>query len=208
MANIRVPPHSLEAEASVLGSLLIDKEAIAEIAGFLRPEHFYKDSHSRIYKAMLSLYEEREPIDLVTVSDKLKKDKSLTKVGGANYLSELANKVPTAAHVEHYAKLVKDEYTKRELISTAGNITEMAFDEGKDISEILDTAERNIFGLSQQHLQRVFIAIKDALAESFDRLDELHKSAGGLRGVPTGFTDFTDVTDSTDSTDSLALLTH
>ncbi|OGV91848.1 replicative DNA helicase [Microgenomates group bacterium RIFCSPLOWO2_01_FULL_46_13] len=189
MANIRVPPHSLEAEASVLGSLLIDKEAIAEIAGFLRPEHFYKDSHSRIYKAMLSLYEEREPIDLVTVSDKLKKDKSLTKVGGANYLSELANKVPTAAHVEHYAKLVKDEYTKRELISTAGNITEMAFDEGKDISEILDTAERNIFGLSQQHLQRVFIAIKDALAESFDRLDELHKSAGGLRGVPTGFTD-------------------
>lgn len=185
----RIPPHSIEAEESVLGALLLDREAASDVAEFLRSSHFYKDANARIYDAMLGLYQEREPIDIITVSDKLKKSKSLTKVGGSAYLSELANKVPTSAHAEHYGRIVKNNATKRELIRAASELTENAFDDSKEISNLLDEAEKSVFSLSQQNLKNVFISLKDALAESFDRLDELHKSAGGMRGVPTGFAD-------------------
>ncbi|MFC1653276.1 replicative DNA helicase [Patescibacteria group bacterium] len=191
-AGNRVPPHSIDAEESVLGALLLDREAAADVAEFLRPEHFYKDANGRVFEAMLELYKERDPIDIVTVANRLKKSKSLTKVGGSVFLSELANKVPTAAHAEHYGRIVKDNYTKRELISSAARLTENAFDDSKEIKDLLDSAERDVFSLSQQHLKNVFISIKDALAESFDRLDELHKTAGGMRGVPTGFADIDD----------------
>lgn len=190
--EIHIPPHSDEAEACVLGSILIDKDAIATVAEFLLPEHFYKEVNSLIYKAILRLYEEREPIDIVTLKQRLKKDKNLTKVGGSAYLTSLVNAVPTAAHVEQYGRMVKDDYTKRELISAASQITESAFDEGGEATAVLDKAEELIFALSQRHLRQVFLPVKDALAESFDRLDELHKRAGGLRGVPTGFKDIDD----------------
>lgn len=186
---MRVPPHSNEAEESVLGALLIDKDAVVEVANILRPDYFYQDKHGRIYEAIVSLYEEREAVDVVTVSEKLKKKKALKKIGGVSYLTELVNKVPTSAHVENYAKIVKDLATKRELISQASKLVEDSFDEGQELVSILDKAEKTIFGLSQQHLERNFIPIKDALAESFDRLDELHKQAGGIRGVPSGFKD-------------------
>lgn len=188
----RIPPHSEEAEASVLGSILIDKDAIVSVAEFLRPEHFYREANGQIFKAILALYEEREPIDIVTLTDKLKKQKNLTKVGGSTYLTDLVNSVPTAANVEHYGKIVKDNYTKRQLISAAGKVVENAFDEGKESTEVLDQAEQSIFALSQKHLKQVFLPVKDALRESFDRLDELHKKAGGLRGLPTGFRDLDD----------------
>jgi replicative DNA helicase len=189
----RVPPHSQEAEESVIGSVLIDREAISDVAEFLRPEHFYREAHGLVFEAMMDLYQEREPIDVVTIAEQLKKKHALKKVGGSTWLAELAEKVPTAAHTEHYGKLVKDYYIKRMLISMAADITSLAFDEGKVVREVVDTAERSIFALSQQHMRQIFIPIKDALAESFDRLDELHRSAGGLRGVPTGFHDLDDV---------------
>lgn len=188
----RIPPHSIEAEESVLGALLIDKDAVTDVAEFLRPEHFYKEANRHIFQAMLDLYSEREPIDLVTVAERLKKAKNLKPIGGSAYLSKLAGDVPTAAHAEHYARIVKDHHTKRELISAASNLTELAFDEGQNLDQILDTAERSVFSLSQQNLKQVFIPIKDALAESFDRLDELHKSSEDIRGVPTGFRDLDD----------------
>jgi replicative DNA helicase len=188
----RIPPHSEEAEASVLGSILIDKEAIVSVAEFLRPEHFYKEANEQIFRAILSLYEERKPIDIVTLTDRLKKQRSLTKVGGSAYLTNLVESVPTAANVEHYGGIVKDSYTKRQLITAAGKIAENAFDEGKEASEALDQAEQSVFALSQKHLKQVFLPIKDALRESFDRLDELHKTAGGLRGLTTGFKDIDD----------------
>lgn len=187
--RVRIPPQSLDAEQSVLGAILLDKDAIVEVAPFLKPNHFYQEKHANIYEAMVNLYEEREPVDVVTVSEKLKKSKVLKQVGGASFLSDLVNKVPTSAHVENYAKIVKDLATKRELISQASKLVEDSFDEGQELSSILDKAEKAIFGLSQQHLARNFIPIKDALAESFDRLDELHKQAGGIRGVPSGFKD-------------------
>lgn len=186
-SNFRIPPHSEEAEQSALGSLLIDKDAVITVAPLLRPEHFYNESHQRIYEAILSLFEEREPVDLVTLQDKLRKKRVLKKIGGASYLILLADKVPTAANVTSYAKIVKDSAIKRELISAATEAVEMAFDESNPTEEVLDKTEQAIFGLSQQHLAKNFIPVKDALAESFDRLDELHKKAGGLRGVPTGF---------------------
>lgn len=189
MPNTKIPPHNAEAEACVLGSLLIDKDAIVSVAEFLRPEHFYEETNNLIYKAILALYEERQPIDIVTLKERLKKDKNLTKVGGSSYLANLVNAVPTAAHVEEYGRIVRDNYSKRELIVAAGKISEAAFDEGQEAAQVLDQAEQLVFSLSQKHLKQVFIPVKDALAESFDRLDELHKQAGGLRGVPTGFKD-------------------
>jgi replicative DNA helicase len=189
MADIKVPPHSEEAEVSILGSILIDKDAIINVAEFLRPEHFYSEAHSLIFKSVLDLYEERSPIDMVTLGDKLKKNRGLSKVGGATYLLELVNRVPTAANAEKYGQIVKDLYVKRQLIAAAGRIVNTAFDEGSGTDEVMDQAEMEIFSLSQKHLKQSFIPIKDALAESFDRLDELHKQAGGLRGIPTGFRD-------------------
>ena len=192
MPEIRIPPHSEEAEVCVLGSILIDKDAIVSVAEFLRPEHFYNENNALIFQALLDLYEERKPIDIVTLKDELKKRKILTKVGGSAYLANLVNQVPTAAHVEEYGRIIKDNYTKRELISAAAKITESAFDEGQEATEVLDRAEQAIFALSQKHLRQVFLPVKEILAESFDRLDELHKTAGGLRGIPTGFKDLDD----------------
>lgn len=189
---MRVPPHNEEAEISILGSLLIDKDAIIAVAPLLKPEHFYKREHRYVYEAILELYKERDPVDLVTVSDQLKKSKKLKKVGGSSFLTSLVDAVPTSAHAENYAKIVRDKATKRELIGSASNIVELAFDEGMKADEVLDKAEQAVFSLSQQHLAKNFTPIKEALAESFDRLDELHKTAGSLRGVPSGFSEIDD----------------
>lgn len=189
MAELRVPPHSDEAEKSVLGACLIDKDAVIAVVEFLRPEHFYDENRGKIFEAILALYEDRSPIDLVTLTEKLKRQKDLKNAGGAAFLSQLASAVPTAANVEHYGRIIKDDYTKRRLIAAAAKVSEGAFDEGTEAGQVLDKAEQEIFALSQAYLKQVFIPVKDALAESFDRLDELHKKAGGLRGVPTGFKD-------------------
>ncbi|MFH1281016.1 MAG: replicative DNA helicase [Candidatus Beckwithbacteria bacterium] len=192
-SSLRVPPHSLQAEQSILGAVLIDKDAVVEVASFLRAKHFYDDKHIKIFEAVMDLYENRDPIDVVTVSDKLKSARALKKVGGSSYLTELVNRVPTSAHVEKYAKIVKGFYTKRTLISQASKLVEDSFDETLSITKILDNAEKTIFGLSQDTLERNFLPIKDVLAESFDRLDELHKTAGGIRGVSSGFKDIDNV---------------
>ncbi|MCI0531767.1 MAG: replicative DNA helicase, partial [candidate division Zixibacteria bacterium] len=185
MADAKIPPHSDNAEQSVLGAVLLDRDAVV-VVEFLRPEHFYAEKHQKIFEAILDLYQEREPIDVVSVTERLKKQKVFAKIG-PGYLADLVNMVPTAAHAEHYGHLVKDMYTKRMLISAAGKITEIAFDDSGDVRQILDQAESTVFSLSQQHLAQVFIPVKEILADSFDRLDELHKAGGALRGVPTGF---------------------
>ncbi|MBU2577712.1 replicative DNA helicase, partial [Patescibacteria group bacterium] len=189
MPDLKIPPHSKEAEASVLGAILIDKDAIIAVADFLREEHFYSEANGRIFKAILDLYEERSPIDIVTLSDRLKKNRDFTVVGGTAYITELLNGVPTSANVEKYGQIVKNLCTKRRLISAASKIAEICFDEGTEANQALDKAEMEVFSLSQKHLKQSFAPIKEALAESFDRLDELHKRAGGLRGIPTGFKD-------------------
>ena len=190
--SIRIPAHSNEAEESVLGALLLDKDAIIAVAEFLHPEDFYDERHKNIYECCLELYEERVPIDVLTVAERLKKRKVLKRIGGASYLAGLTNKVPTAAHVEHYGRIVKDASTKRSLMTAASKLLDFSLDEGLKADELLDKAEAEIFALTQRHLSRSFTPVKEALAESFDRLDELHKQAEGLRGVPTGFKDLDD----------------
>ena len=195
MANqiqVRIPPHSVDAEESVLGALLLDRDAVIAVAEFLGSEDFYDDRHREIFICALELYEERIPIDVLTIADRLKKRKVLKKIGGAGYLADLANKVPTAAHVEHYGKIVKDQATKRSLMKAASTLLDLSLDEGLAASELLDKAESQVFSLTQKHLAQTFTPVKDALAESFDRLDELHKQAEGLRGIPTGFRDIDD----------------
>jgi replicative DNA helicase len=190
--SVRIPPHSPEAEESVLGALLLDKDAIIAISEFLRPNDFYDERHREIFDCAIELYEERVSIDVLTISEKLKKRKFLKKVGGASYLVGLANQVPTAAHVEHYGKIVKDSATKRSLMKAASTLVELSMDEGLAADELLDKAEAEVFSLTQKHLRSAFTPVREALAESFDRLDELHKQAEGLRGVPTGFSDLDD----------------
>lgn len=189
MANPKVPPHDETAERSVLGSVLLDKDALIDVVEFLRPEYFYHDTHSLIFSAMLSLYEKREPVDVVTLAAELKKLGKLKEAGGASYISELLNEVPTSAHAEKYGRLVQDNYIKRQLISTSAKMTETAFKDEGEAREIIDAAEQQIFAIAQLHTRRDFVQVKDILAASFDRLDELHRKAGGLRGTPTGYGD-------------------
>jgi len=184
---IKLPPHSSEAETSVLGSILIDNDAILAVSEFLRPEHFYDLNNAKVYESMLSLYENRTPIDIVTVSERLKELKYLKKVGGKSFLSRLANDVPTSANVESYGAIIKSLSAKRELISAAGRISEKSFDDGTASAELLDYAEQEIFSLSQKHLKSVPTSLKEVLTASFDRLDELQKMGTGMRGIATGF---------------------
>jgi len=187
--NPKVPPHDDTAEQSVLGAILIDKDAMIEVAEFLRPEHFYKDAHGAIFAAMITLYEAHEPLDIVSVTAQLKKEGTIKIAGGTSAVSELLNVVPTSAHAVKYARIIQENYTKRRLVELGARVTELAFQDKGEVSEILDIAEQEMFAISQQATKRDFIPIKDALAASFDRLDELHKRAGGLRGIPTGFPD-------------------
>lgn len=186
---LKVPPHDLEAEKSVLGGILIDPSAIALIAQFLKPEHFYLPEHQILYSTMITLFEKQQPIDIITTQAQLKKEGNLKKIGGQSYLSELINTVPTSAYIEHYAQIVKNHYVKRRLIDISSRLVEKAFDEQGDVKRLLDEAEIEIFGLSQQHLHQDFVELKEILAESFERLEELSKKGGQLRGLATGFAD-------------------
>lgn len=192
MANPKTPPRNEEAEQSVLGAILIDKDAIGFVTAILSPEDFYNEINGMIYDAMLSLYEERKPIDLLTLSQKLKKLKNGNKVE-SSYLSDLINVVPTAANIEQYGEIIKEHSIKRSLISAGTQIVESGFKEDEEINEMLDKAESSIFAISQGHHVRGFTAIKSSLAASFDRIDELHKSGSGFRGIQTGFTDIDNI---------------
>lgn len=187
--KVVLPPQNIEAEQSVLGSILLDKNAIIKVADTILPEDFYRQDHAEIYKAMLKLYHKRSPIDLVTLSDQLASEKKMEGVGGASYLTSLVNCVPTAAHVSRYAQIIQNKSILRRLISAAAKISELSFAESEDAEKVLDKAESILFAVSQTYLQENFITIKDILAESFERIDKLSKEKGVLRGVPTGFSE-------------------
>lgn len=185
----KLPPQNLEAEQSVLGSILVDKDAFYKIAEVLSPDDFYRDDHKEIYRAMLALFEERSPIDLVTLTDELKKNKLLEKAGGATYLSHLASATVSSAHIVRHSQIVSEKSTLRRLIKAATTIIEESYDEKEEIPAILDKSEQVLFAVSQKFVTDKFVAVKDVLAESFDRINELHENRGQLRGVPSGFKD-------------------
>lgn len=186
---LKVPPHDNQAEKSVIGAILLDSGAVNLVAEFLRSEHFYLKEHQIIYSAMLTLFEKQKPIDVVTLQDELKFGGNLKKIGGQSYLSELIDAVPTSAHIEYYGHIVKSHYAKRRLIELSSRMVEKAFNEKGDVHKLLDEAEVGIFALSQQHLHRDFIELKEILASSFERLEEFVKRGGALRGIPTGYAD-------------------
>ncbi len=192
MANLKTAPHNLEAEESVLGAILIDKDAIGLVSEIISPKDFYSEINGIIYDAMLSLYETRKPIDLITLKKELKKIKDGDKVE-ERYFEDLVNAVPTAANVENYAEIIRDESTKRNLISVGTQIVENASQDSGEVHELLDKAEGSIFAISQGHNVKGFMQIKEGLADSFDRIDEIHKKGAGLRGVRTSFTDLDNV---------------
>lgn len=186
---LRVPPHDPTAEKSVLGGVLVDPSSINLVAEFLKSEHLYSHEHQLIYSSMISLFEKQQPIDLVTLQNELKKQGTLKQVGGTSYLSDLINVVPTSAYIEHYANIVKDHYTKRKLIELASRMVEQAWSETTETKTLIDKAEQEIFALSQQHLHRDFIELKEVLTESFIRLEEFLKNGAKFRGLPSGYAD-------------------
>ncbi len=185
----KLPPQSLETESSLLGCLLIDKDAIIKVMDILRPEDFYKDSNAIIFSAMMDLYVHHEPIDILTLTGKLEEKNQLEAIGGRTYLAELTNAVATSSHVVHYANTIQRKATLRRLLTAAAEIAEMGYQEDEEVEKILDQAEQKLFNVSQKYLKNVFLPIDNLLAEAFDRIDELHKQSGKLRGLPTGFID-------------------
>lgn len=185
--EIRIPPHSDEAEESVLGSLIIDKDAIVKIADWLNAEDFYQSKNVKIYAAILELYAKGEAIDVVSVANYLKEQGQLKDIGGDTTITHLATVVPTAGNVIHYARIVQKNSTRRRLISAASDISELGFDESEDIDIVMDEAEKKLFEVGSGHKHDHFSKIADVLEDAFTRIDLLHKGDGAMRGVPTGF---------------------
>ena len=184
-----MPPHNLEAEASVLGSLMLDRNAIVRVADFLRPEDFYLDHHAQVYRAALNLYDRADPIDLLTLAAELETMRVLERIGGQAFLAELQSGVPTAANVEYYGHLVEEAATKRKLIGAGGRITALGFDESTPASQALDTAESVIFNIAEGRITQDFVALKDILKTTWDQIEQIHKDQSVISGVPSGFND-------------------
>ncbi len=185
-------PYSEEAEASVLGAIIIDNDALTKIADKLSSVDFYDQRHQRIYEAAVKLYEDRKPIDVLTLANQLKAVGVIDQVGGPAYLTELTNFVPTAAHVENYADLVAEKALRRRMIEVNKDIASLVLDESKDLKALIEESEMQLFALSQRQVKQTIVSIEDILSDSFERLDELHRNKGKIRGVPTGFKDLDD----------------
>jgi len=184
----RIPPQSMEAEMSFLGSLLIDKDGILKIADLIRPDDFYSKNHEIIYETILDLYSGNSPIDIITLSNRLEEKNVLERIGGRTYLAALTNAVATSSNIIHYAHIIHRKATRRRLLTASQEITKLSFEEEtEDIQKVLDQAQQHLFGVSQIYFKQSFTPIRNVLADAFDRIDELHKNKGQLRGIPTGF---------------------
>ncbi|KKQ27301.1 MAG: Replicative DNA helicase [Candidatus Magasanikbacteria bacterium GW2011_GWC2_37_14] len=184
----KIPPQNLEAEMSLLGSILIDKDAMYKIADIVETEDFYKNAHATIYEAIIELYTKNEPIDVLTLGNRLEELKALEKIGGRSYLINLSNTVPTSSHIVEYAKIVHRKSTLRKLLGAASEITKLGYKEDTEtVEEVLDEAQQQLFSVTQKHLKKTFVPIRNVLSDAFERIDELHREKGKLRGLPTGF---------------------
>lgn len=183
----RIPPQNLEAEQSLLGCLLIDKDALTKIADRVRAEDFYRESHQKIFDAILRLYEHHDPIDILSVGNKLEEQGLMQRVGGRAYLVELSNMVPTSSHVVHYSEIIQKKATLRRLIDAASQISQIGFSEDEDVESSIDAAEQAILSVSEKLNKNTFVPIRSILHDAFDRIDELHRDRGKLRGITTGF---------------------
>jgi len=190
----KVPPQNIDAEKSLLGAVLIDDEVLADVTEHVRPDDFYDKTHGIIFGAMMRLYEKHRPVDLLTLTDELKRKKEIDIVGGSAYLTELTTYVPTSAHAESYAEIVKQKSVRRRLIKASSDISELGFDEETSTDELLQRAEAEIFSVSDQTLKQDVSTLESILNDSFERLEELHKNKGQLRGIRTGYRDLDNLT--------------
>lgn len=193
--NLIVPPHNLEAERSAIGSLFIDKDAIVKISDFLSSDDFYHDAHRIIYDAIMTLYDKRVPVDMVTLSSFLEDSNQIQLIGGASYLVELANEVPTATHIFQYATIVKQKAILRKLIKAGDIIKGLGYKENEELDSLIDQSEKALFGVSQVHIKDRFVHIKDILNKTYEKISDLHDPDGKekYRGVPTGFRDLDNI---------------
>ena len=191
---LNLQPQSLEAEQAVLGSMLISKEAVSKVLQWITTEHFYKNAHGKIFATMISLFNENEPVDTISVIDQLKKSKEIERVGGAYYITGLVEAVPTAANVESYAKIVLEKAVLRKLIYLAHDMSKEAYDDRQTVDDILDSAEQSIFTITQNRLKGGFKHIEPILHESFEQLDAISSKAGSVIGVPSGLIDLDEIT--------------
>lgn len=190
----KVPPQNLDAEKSLLGAVLIDEETLADISEHVKPNDFYDKRHATIYSGMMRLYERHRPVDLLTLTEEIKRKDELELIGGSAYLTELTNYVPTAAHAEAYAEMVAQKAVRRRLIKASSEISELGYDEDQNVQELLQKAEQELFSVSDQSLKQDLVKIETILTESFDRMEELHRNKGALRGVRTGYRDLDNMT--------------
>ncbi len=194
MSLDRLPPQSIEAEQSVLGALLIDRDAIIEVADIVHPDDFYRQAHGRIYAAMVELWERREPIDIITVAEALERAGDLEQIGGRAYLSSLSEQTPTAVFAAQYARIVERKSVLRNLIAAAGKIAGIGYEDGPEVQEAIDRAESELFAVSERRVAAGFSPLRTLLHEAFDRLDYLHTHRGEISGIRTGFADLDTLT--------------
>lgn len=190
----KVPPQNLDAEKSLLGAVLIDEEVLADVSENVKVIDFYDKNHATIFGAMIRLFEKHKPVDLLTLTDELKRKDEIDMVGGSAYLTELTNYVPTAAHAATYAEMVAQKAVRRRLIRASGDISELGYDESTSTQELLEQAEAELFSVSDQSLKQDLVSIEHILMDSFDRIEELHKNKGEIRGVRTGYRDLDNMT--------------
>jgi replicative DNA helicase len=188
-ASFKLPPQNIEAEQSILGGILIENDALNTVVEFVEDGDFYREAHQKIFNAMIALSEKSEPLDLITLTNELKKKKELEEIGGASYLASLVESVPTAANIAYYAKIVKEKSILRKLISTATEIVTQSYQEGKDLEDFLDDAEQAIFRISEHRVKPAFYPIKEIVKESFKVIERLYEKKELITGVPSGFKD-------------------
>ncbi len=201
----KLPPQNLEAEQAVLGSILIDKNAIFRVSDRLMSDDFYAPAHEKIYEAILELFDKHQPIDIMSLTNRLKEKGILADVGGSTYLAELTNQVTTASHLDHYAKIVREKKVLRDLIEASSQISEDAFEPTKEVDDILDGIEQKILAISQKSSPQNFVHIRDELKPAYDRIEKLHQGKGALRGVPTGFTELDNLLSGLQASDLIVL---
>ncbi len=193
ITELRMPPQNVEAEMSVLGALMLDKDAIFRVLDYLSPRDFYKPVHADIFQAMLDLNSRREPLDVVSVTGRLREKGKLEEAGGTSYITGLVNTVPTATNVAHYASVVRRKRMLRDLIEASHHIAQLGYNEADDVERLIDEAEQRVFGVSRDSLRQEFFPIQEALEDAWERIDRLHKGDGALRGVSTGFKSLDDI---------------
>ena len=185
----KIPPQNLDAEMSLIGAILIDEEVLIDIVEIVKAADFYDKRHAAIFASIIRLYEHHQPVDLLTLTNELKKREALDAVGGSSYLAELTNYVPTASHAASYAEIVAQAAVRRRLIKAGGDITELAFNEELTVPQLLGQSEAELFSVSDASLKQDLSSMEDILNDSFERLDELYKNKGAIRGIRTGYRD-------------------